>query len=251
MEESIEGVEHTLQKRGGRSWWRFLEAASDCDAPKLPSLLYLEKSNIHDRMVNSKTTSWQSPLHIVLGSNARYNHQVFEVSSEKKILDCVTLLSDRGASITDANSTPLHLAASPGIPVAIFLQILDEVPREDIDRVNNQGWTPLYSSEKVASFAWEGREPSYYVFEKGCTVSELDSASIWFPKHVEKYSENDEEKEQVRIQLTKAQEFLKHWEQKRLRLATNGTYNPYMGSEEVLASGSMGFSHSSSTENET
>jgi hypothetical protein len=105
MEESIEGVEHALQERGGRSWWRFLEAASDCDAPKLPSLLYLEKSNIHDRMVNSKTTSWQSPLHLVLGSNARYDHQVFEVSSEKKILDCVTLLSDRGASVTDADST--------------------------------------------------------------------------------------------------------------------------------------------------
>jgi hypothetical protein len=66
-----------------------------------------------------------------------------------------------------------------------------------------------------------------------------------------KYSKNDEEKEQVRIQLTKAQECSKHWEQKRLRLTTNGTYNSYMGSEEVLASGSMGFSPSSSTENET
>jgi hypothetical protein len=185
-------------------------------------------------------------------------------------------LSDRGASVTDADSTgttPLHLAASPGIPVAIFLQILDEVPREDIDRVNNQGWTPLYSvcrsfrpwvgsakytktmlsssQKKFQALLEKGVNPLIMSSRKITPSQELDSASIWFPKHVEKYSENDEEKEQVRIQLTKAQECLKHWEQKRLRLTTNGTYNPYMGSEEVLASGSMGFSHSSSTENET
>jgi hypothetical protein len=99
-------------------------------------------------MINSKTISWQSPLYLVLGSNTRYNHQVFEVSSEKKILNCVTLLSDRRAFVTDTDSirtTPLHLTASLGIPIAIFLQILDEVLREGIDRVNNQGWTPLYS----------------------------------------------------------------------------------------------------------